>query len=255
MVSVYLCSTVPLPCLLGICMTDLIRLGQTGLNASRIHLNVAGHNISNAHTAGFSRQEAVQESRAAIARGAANIGTGTRLTDVRRHYSDYLSTAQRSSTSLASEAKAFLSHISRIDALLADAPLSISSGMQQFFSAVQAASKNPAGTPERQAVLSGAEGLTKRFNALESQLAAQSAECNQQVREVAGEINRLSTQIAGLNQSISSTDTPSNDLLDARDEALRQLSSLTGINALKQDNGSVNVLTPTTGARQPSEPP
>jgi len=221
-------------------MSNLISIGQSGLAASRGHLNVAGHNISNAHTPGFSRQQALQASRGEL---GSLIGAGTRLTDIRRHYNEYLTTAQRSSTSLASEAKTYLSQISAIDGLLADAPSSLSGGFQQFFSAVQAASKNPAGLPERQAILSEAEGLARRFKAIDSQLAEQAQQCYQQMRDVTIEINRLSTQIASINQSIASSGQVSPDLLDARDEALRQLAGFIGISTVQQDNGSVNVLT------------
>jgi len=221
-------------------MSNLINIGQSGLAASRGHLNVAGHNISNAHTPGFSRQQALQESRSSVSH---QIGSGTRLSDIRRHYNEYFTASQRSSTSLAAEAGAYLAQISAIDGLLADAPSSISGGLQQFFSAVQAASKNPAGLAERQSVLSEAEGLARRFKALDSQLAEQAQQHQQQMRDVAVEINRLSTQIASLNQSIASSGEASPDLLDARDEALRQLSGFIGISTVKQDNGSVNVLT------------
>ncbi|KXU38030.1 hypothetical protein AXE65_00485 [Ventosimonas gracilis] len=221
-------------------MSNLIHIGQSGLAASRGHLNVAGHNISNAHTPGFSRQQALQASRGEM---GTSMGSGTRLTDIRRHYNEYLTCAQRSSTSLATEASTYLAQISAIDGLLADAPSSISGGLQQFFSALQAASKNPAGLPERQGILSEAEALARRFNAIDSQLAEQAKQCHQQMRDVAGEINRLSTQIAALNQSIASSGEASPDLLDARDEALRQLSGFIGISTVKQDNGSVNVLT------------
>jgi len=221
-------------------MSNLIHIGQSGLAASRGHLNVAGHNISNAHTPGFSRQQALQASRGEI---GTVIGSGTRLSDIRRHYNEYLTTAQRSSTSLAAEAKTYLSQISAIDGLLADAPSSISGGLKQFFSALQAASKNPAGLAERQAILSEAEGLARRFKAIDSRLTEQTQQCHQQMHDVAGEINRLSTQIAALNQSIASSGEASPDVLDARDEALRQLAGFIGISTVKQDNGSLNVLT------------
>jgi len=221
-------------------MSNLISIGQSGIAASRGHLNVAGHNISNAHTPGFSRQQALQTSRGEM---GSLIGSGTRLTDIRRHYNDYLTTAQRSSTSLAAEAKTYLLQISAIDGLLADAPSSLSGGFQQFFSAITAASKNPAGLPERQAILSEAEGLARRFKAIDSQLAEQAQQCHQQMRDVTTEINRLSTQIASINQSIASSGQASPDLLDARDEALRQLAGFIGISTVQQDNGSLNVLT------------
>jgi len=221
-------------------MSNLISIGQSGLAASRGHLNVTGHNISNTHTPGFSRQQALQESRGWVSQ---QIGSGTRLSDIRRHYNEYFTASQRSSTSLATEASTYLAQISAIDGLLADAPSSISGGLQQFFSAVQAASKNPAGLAERQSVLSEAEGLARRFKALDSQLAEQAQQHHQQMRDVAVEINRLSTQIASLNQSIASSGEASPDLLDARDEALRELSGFIGISTVKQDNGSLNVLT------------
>ena len=44
-------------------MSSLLNIGLTGLNASQAYLNTTGHNIANAATPGFHRQNVTQETR------------------------------------------------------------------------------------------------------------------------------------------------------------------------------------------------
>ncbi|MFZ3182888.1 MAG: flagellar basal body protein, partial [Pseudomonas sp.] len=100
-------------------MADLLNIGLSGLSVNKTALAITGHNISNVKTPGFSRQEAVQATNAPQFSGAGYIGSGSTLVDVRRIYSDFLTTQVRSSTALNKDAESYLSQINQLDALLA----------------------------------------------------------------------------------------------------------------------------------------
>jgi len=218
-------------------MADLLSIGLSGLTASKTSLSVTGHNITNVNTPGFSRQDTVQSTRIPQFSGVGFIGTGTTLTDVRRTYNEFLTTQVRSSTALSSDVEAYKSQISQLDSLLAGSSTGLTAGMQNFFSALQTAAEDPANIPARQLVLSEAEGLSKRFNTVYDRLAEQNDFLNKQLSAVSDQVNELATSIASYNKAIASVSgSPPNDLLDAREEAVRQLSTYIGVTVVQQED-------------------
>ncbi|SFO82950.1 flagellar hook-associated protein FlgK [Ectopseudomonas composti] len=232
-------------------MADLLNIGLSGLAANKTSLAVTGHNIVNVNTPGFSRQETIQSTRTPQFSGAGYIGSGTTLTDVRRIYNEFLNTQVRSSTALNSDTKAYLSQINQLDSLLAGSTTGITPGLQKLFSALQTAAEDPANIPARQLALSEAEGLAKRFNTVYDRLYEQNAFINKQLSAVTDQVNQLATSIAGYNDAIAiaaSNGQAPNDLLDAREEAVRKLSEFVGVTVVPQDDSSYNLF---IGSGQP----
>jgi len=232
-------------------MADLLNIGLSGLAASKTQLSVTGHNITNVNTPGYTRQDAVQATRVPQFSGAGYIGSGTTLTDIRRSYSEFLTSQLRSSTALASDVAAYKSQIDQLDSLLAGSTTGITPSLQSFFAALQTAAEDPANIPARQLVLSEAEGLSRRFNTVYERLNEQNNFLNKQMVAVSDQVNRLATSVASLNNAIAvaaANGQQPNDLLDARDEAVRQLSTYIGVTVVPQDDSSYNLF---IGSGQP----
>lgn len=232
-------------------MADLLNIGLSGLSAAKTNLSVTGHNISNINTPGYTRQDTVQATRTPQFSGAGYIGSGTSLTDIRRSYNEFLTTQLRSSTALNSDVKAYKSQIDQLDGLLAGATTGVTPSLQALFSAMQTAAEDPANIPARQLVLAEAEGLTRRFNNIYDNITSQNSFINKQLVTTTDQINRLAQTVGSLNAAISSAGTNGqqpNDLLDARDEAVRQLSTYIGVTVVVQDDNSFNL---SIGSGQP----
>ncbi|VXC28236.1 Flagellar hook-associated protein flgK [Pseudomonas sp. 8BK] len=232
-------------------MADLLNIGLSGLAANKTSLAVTGHNITNVNTPGFSRQETVQATRIPQFSGAGYIGSGTTLVDVRRIYNEFLNTQVRSSTALNSDVQSYLGQINQLDSLLAGSTTGVNPGLQKVFAALQTAAEDPANIPARQLVLSEAEGLAKRFNTVYDRLYEQNAFINKQLSAVTDQVNQLATSIAGYNDAIAiaaSNGQQPNDLLDAREEAVRKLSTFIGVTVVAQDDSSYNLF---VGSGQP----
>ncbi|QSL93008.1 flagellar hook-associated protein FlgK [Ectopseudomonas toyotomiensis] len=232
-------------------MADLLNIGLSGLAANKTSLAVTGHNIVNVNTPGFSRQDTIQATRTPQFSGAGYIGSGTTLTDVRRIYNEFLTTQVRSSTALNSDTKAYLSQINQLDSLLAGSTTGVTPALQKLFSALQTAAEDPANVPARQLALSEAEGLAKRFNTVYDRLYEQNAFINKQLSAVTDQVNQLATSIAGYNDAIAiaaSNGQAPNDLLDAREEAVRKLSEFVGVTVVPQDDNTYNLF---IGSGQP----
>lgn len=232
-------------------MADLLSIGLSGLSANKTSLAVTGHNITNVNTPGFSRQDAVQATRNPQFSGAGYIGSGTTLVDIRRTYSEFLTAQVRSSTALSSDVEAYRGQIEQLDSLLAGTTTGITPSLQKFFSSLQTAAEDPANIPARQLVLSEAEGLARRFNTVSERITEQNSFINKQMVAVSDQVNRLATSIAGYNDAIAkaaANGQQPNDLLDAREEAVRQLSTYVGVTVVAQDDNSLNLF---VGSGQP----
>lgn len=230
-------------------MSGILSNAISGLQASQNALRTAGHNISNANTQGYSRQTVNYASRPEQIAGAAGyIGSGVTTVSIERVVSDFVSTQLRSDTSTFNQLSKFSLNLSKIDKLFAETSTGLSGALQSFFAAMQNGANDPSSTPARQLIVTEAHGLSDRFNNLAQRLADIEKSVNGEIRTVTAQVNSLASAIAGLNQSIgeavaSGGGNQPNDLLDKRDEALRQLSELVSVQVIKTSSGDFNVFT------------
>ncbi len=224
---------------------SLLSTGVTALNAAQLGLATTQHNISNANTAGFSRQSTVQATNVAMMTGAGAIGQGAHVATVVRSYSAVLQSQVDSAQSKSSQLDTYHSMIARIDNLLADSTSGISPVMAGFFQGVQDVAANPGLVSARQSMVSSAQALVTRFQTLENRLAELHDESNTQIRDTVGLINSYSKQIALFNEKIvalsaSGQHTP-NDLLDQRDQMVLELNKLVRVTTVQDSQGAINV--------------
>jgi flagellar hook-associated protein 1 FlgK len=225
--------------------SSIFEIGLTGLNAAQAGLNTTGHNIANAATAGFHRQNAIQSTQQPQQTGSGFFGKGVRVDTVLRTYSQFLENAVLQAQTQDSYLQAYQSQINQIDNLLADPNAGLSPALQSFFSAVQDVASNPASVPSRQSLISQAQALQSRFAAFSSRLADIRAGLNRQIADTTSQINTTAQDLAAINDQILTTQAsatqPPNDLLDKRDQLISDLNKLIKTSVVKDTNGSVSV--------------
>ena len=227
--------------------SSLLGIGISGLNAAQAGLSTTSHNISNASTPGFSRQNTVQTTVQPQYSGAGFLGQGTNIETVRRSYSSFLDTQLREANTQSAHLDTFLGQISNIDNLLSDASTGLTPAMNEFFSSVNTLSSNPADTPSRQQMLSSAQTLAGRYRDLSSQLDGLRSGANAGIAGAVNLINGQAVSIAQLNERIRTlqgSGQPPNDLLDQRDALMQDLASQIRVNVVQLADGTSNVFMP-----------
>lgn len=222
-------------------MANILSTGTSALLAFQRALSTVSHNVANINTPGYSRQRVDFEGRSPQFIGAGYVGRGTQITDVRR-VADELANARLidSGGELARlEQLATLS--GRVDRLMSEPTTGIAGVWSNFFDSVSALSSSASAPAERQNVLGQANALTARFQQLQGQFDRLSTEVDAGLSASAAEVNRLSGEIAQLNGRIGNAQTAPPDLLDRRDQMIRDLVGLTGGTAVQQDGGAMNV--------------
>ena len=226
--------------------TSILNIGVTALNAAQAGLATTSHNISNASTPGYTRQEAVQVSNLAMKTGAGYLGQGVHVATVQRIYSDFLTRQVTDAQSAASELDLYHTQASQIDNLLADSTAGLAPSLQNFFSGVNDLANNPADMAARQSMLSSSQSLVSQLQSLQSRLDQIRQGTEGQIKAGVDTINSYAKQIAKLNDSIAVAESanngqPANDLRDQRDQLVADLSKQIKTSVIEQSDGTFNV--------------
>ena len=217
---------------------SLSNIGISALLAAQQGLTTAGENIANINTEGYSRQRAENQNR---------LGGGTQVVNIRRLVDETINNQLVQNTSSANAASARAELSQNIADTLADPATGLSSAVDGFFGALQELSTDPGSALHRQVLVSQGEALSRRFQLLDGRLSDARESTNVTIRAAVNEVNRLSGAIAELNgQIIVSRDgiNSNNDLLDRRDQLIREVAESIEVRTVEQDDGSLNVLGP-----------
>lgn len=226
--------------------TSILSIGQSALSAAQVGISVTGHNIANASTPGYSRQEVVQRAAEAQNFGFGFLGQGAEVAQIRRAYNDIIAQQMNRAQSVSSSTSTYAAQMKQIDNMLADSTAGLSPSMQNFFASIQKLASNPSDAATRQAVLSSGQTIVNRFQMINSRLDEIRQGVNSQLQNDTKQVTSYATEIAKLNDYISKalgankTDVP-NDVMDKRDYLISEMNKLIKTEVVKQDDGSYNV--------------
>ncbi|MDR3415013.1 MAG: flagellar hook-associated protein FlgK [Nevskia sp.] len=226
--------------------TDLLGIGSSALLAYRTALDVVGQNIANASTPGYSRQNVDLQNRGGLVTPTGDLGTGVQVTSVQRLSNGYVQQQLVEDDSSYNRLNTFQTFSSQVDSTLSGSSSGLSTPLQGFFSAINTLTSGASSASTRQALIASGQTLTLSFNTLQQQLNDLDSQVSGSMSTTVGQINGYAQQLAKLNLSISQATATGdgqqpNDLLDQRDQLLRNISSDVGISSTTNADGSVNV--------------
>lgn len=226
-------------------MADMMNVALSGLRAFQKALDTTSHNIANVGTAGYSRQGVNLATQTPQGVGGLTTGSGVVITGISRNADDLLAAQMRRSSSSYSRLDAYASKAGDLNNLFASSTTGLSASLQKFTNALQGVANTPSSVSTRQVLLSEAQGLVTRLQTYETRLDEIETTINEQLRAEANSINAIAQNIADLNTQIArvsgSGNSAPNDLLDARDQQLAQLSTKVDTSVVTEANGTVNV--------------
>jgi flagellar hook-associated protein 1 FlgK len=227
-------------------MADLSSIGISALTAAQTGLLTTEHNIANASTPGYNRQQIVQAANTPLLTGSGFIGQGVNVSTVTRLYNDFLNTQLLQQQAQSSQLSTYYTQIQQINNVIADPTAGISPSLQNFFSAVSGVANDPSSAAARQTMLSSAQSLSSSFQSLNQLFNSMNTSVNGQIGSSVNNINSYAQQIAAINQNITvasagGSGQPPNDLLDQRDQLISQLNQEIKATVIKQTDGSYNV--------------
>jgi flagellar hook-associated protein 1 FlgK len=234
-----------------------------GLLAQQRMLDTAGHNIANASTTGYSRQEASLVASAAleipaggIAGGSgAHLGSGVDVQSFRRIRDQFVDLQYRAQNTNLGEWAARAGALDRAELSLSEpGENGINEQLSKFWDAWSNLSKSTGDqAPAKKALVEQAAGLADAFKTVRTQIELAKSQSYAEYADLSrpaapgdagGEVAQIAHDIAELNDTIkrfvTAGDMP-NDLLDRRDQLLDELSEFGQVSVDAQADGTIDV--------------
>ncbi len=232
-------------------MSSIASLGRmvSGLNASRRGLGVTSHNITNANTPGYIRQQLLQHDSQYTNIGSGGqlkqVGIGVTMTEIRQIRDEFSDRRYRSENSVLSYYKVKQETIGEIETIFGEPHgEALSKTLNDFWSQTQKLATNPSGIEERMAFIQSADVFVKQSNHIQDQLTEYQGNLDSQVRSTIRQVNSLTKEIQSLNESIAYYEIGrdnANDLRDQRNLLLDELSAIIDIQYREESDGRVIV--------------
>jgi flagellar hook-associated protein 1 len=231
-----------------------IQTSLRGLLAQQRALDVTGHNIANASTVGYTRQEAALAATTPLnvtAGGMANggmLGTGVDIQSYRRVRDQFLDLQYRGQSMQLGEQSTRSSGLQDVELAFAEpGDNGIANALDEFWGAWGDVTNSADSGAARQAVVDKARTLAQQINDLQANLAGarqRAADESSMTAGAGGEINQIGSDLALTLNAIRAaemTGAQPNDLYDRRDLLLEQLSSMAQVSVTPSPGGNVDV--------------
>lgn len=220
-------------------------------NALRVFqrgLEVTGHNIANVNTPGYSRQRMVLGTNrpdTVFGHQQYMVGTGVNVQTVMRVRNQFLDRQMNNATSEFGRFETLAMNLTQIEGAFPEpGDDGISAALNKFFDAWSALASSPNDPAARLQVQTAGQTLTHRVRNTYAAVQSQGTEIRREIDSTFTRIDDLTSQIAKLNEEIVARQAgggTANDLLDARDAAIAELSGLIPVQTHQQDDGMVTV--------------
>lgn len=224
-------------------LTVLFDIGKTGVLTYQKALEVVSHNIANAATEGYTRQDVIFENMPSGVISAQGVsGRGVKLSDIRRMYDSFIDLQLKTESSRSAYWNVLQNGMLRLENIFNDASdVALSNVINDFFNAWQELSQNPQGTTERSLLLDKANYLAQRINVSYKSLIDERYEVYQDSQNLVTQVNQYLDQINELNEKIAASP-GSLDAKDQRDNLVKQLNDIVQITYFEDNAGRYSIL-------------
>lgn len=218
----------------------------SGMFLARIALQTVSHNIANANTPGFSRQDVLVSARRPLNLSYGQLGRGVQIEQVRRLTDSFLQQKQRAQGARLESYAQIDSTLQEVEAILGSVSSDhLGASLTAFFNAWSDLATPPINSSLKQAVVSAAQAVVTDFRATASSLDDLERSLNDGLGREVTNLNSLLRQVADLNNQIlyvESASAAANDLRDQRDAAILEVSKLARVSVLERDDGTVDLV-------------
>jgi flagellar hook-associated protein 1 FlgK len=225
-------------------MSSLLNVGTRALLANQTALATTGQNIANAATPGYSRQSAVARQVPGQYTGGGYIGQGVEIATIERAHSEFLTRQAAQAQSVAAMDGTRADRLGALEDVFQPGASGLGAAVGEMLNAFSDVAGAPNDITARNVVLARADELAARFSSSQLQLDGLQRGVTSELGEAVSTINGLAGRIAALNEQIAraqgSGHTP-NDLLDQRDQMMRELGGQVQTTTLVADDGSLGV--------------
>ena len=230
-------------------VNSILDIGRLGLFAAQAALEIAGNNIANVNTEGYSRRTVSLEETMSIDYRPGQIGTGVVATEVIRHFDSFIEEEYISKSSYAERWDTLWQQMRGVENLFNESSVGgLNEALAQFWEDWQDLSLRPEDVATREALLGDTQNLLSAMHTVADDLVSLQAQMDEFIIQETANANDLISEIASLNGQIAAHDVPgqnnANSLIDRRSTLVRELASIMDLDII--DNGSGDYVVMTT---------
>jgi len=221
-------------------------IGLSGLGAAQKALDLIGNNIANASTEGYHLQEIVLSPAYTVQYGDIMLGGGVDIERVNRLIDTLLEQEILNQQSSLGQVECELYSLRTVENAFGE--LSSDSGLSatidEFFNALRDLTAHPTEVVWQSQAVTAADAMAGQFRGLVEFLSTLNTQIMFEAQNNVEQVNTLVSNIAALNHEIQRKEVAgaeANNLRDQRDQAIKELSELVGVETQAREFGVVDV--------------
>lgn len=225
-----------------------LETNKRGLFTQQSGLYTTGHNISNANTPGYSRQRVNMQATAGFPGVGLNtptmpgfLGTGVEAGSIQRIRDGFVDHQFRQESNKLGYWESRSKAISQMEDVLAEpSAYGLQQSLSDFWQSLQTLAANPENGGARAVVVQRGEAVADSFNYMHKSLSEIQTNLGKEIGVSTKKINTILEQIGSLNKQIAEVEPNGympNDLYDARDQLLDELSTYVPIETSYEKSG------------------
>lgn len=226
-------------------------VGATGMQASQYAMNTTAHNLTNAGTVGYSRQQVLLTDRAYTNIGNTPIGIkqeglGTRIADVRLVRDRFVDKLYRSEYGREMFYQTKYDVVAEVQNYFGEMEGSdFRTYMNNLWTSAQELQKESNSIVTRSSYIASAVTFAEQANEIYKELTTYQKNLNAEIQEQVDKINEIADKIYDLNYKIVMVEASgvesANDFRDQRDSLLDELGGLASMSYKENGDGGVDV--------------
>jgi flagellar hook-associated protein 1 len=223
---------------------SLLNVGARALLANQVALQTAGHNIANVNTPGYSRQTVVLQTVQGQFTGGGYIGQGVDVQTILRNQSELLTRQSATAGSVQSSDIVRAERLRQLQEVFSGGTAGLGAAINDMMNAFSDVVSAPTDITARTVVLTRMDETASRMRSAADRINEIQYTVTEQLHSSVAAVNSLAQQMASVNEQIARAkgngQTP-NDLLDQRDQIIRDINQYVQTTQIPADDGTVGL--------------
>lgn len=220
-------------------LLDSLTSTARSLSTARLGLEVAGQNLANINTEGYSRRTLVLAEVPPVEHLGA--GRGVEVIGIQAHRDELVLTRLWNEQQRFQFGQAMTDGLREVEAAVGLAGQSLDASLGAFFDGFKTLADDPTSVTGRENAVRQGQQLMLAFHELSARLVDARRGADTSVVAAVDEVNDLARRVADLNEGIAAGGPDVESLRDARDETIARLRQIADVGVTRNTDGSVSL--------------
>ncbi|MDD2608136.1 MAG: flagellar hook-associated protein FlgK [Giesbergeria sp.] len=223
---------------------SLLNVGARALQVNQTAIQTAGHNIANVNTEGYSRQTVSLRTMPSHSTIDGYIGTGVDVDGILRNHSELLTRQASAAASVQAGDAVRLDRLKQLQDVFTGGTSGLGAAINDMMNALSDVVNAPNDLTARGVVLTRMDETAKRMRDASGRMDEIAATVDYQTQNGVNVVNNLAKDMAEVNRQITlarGKGQQANDLLDRRDQLIRDINQYVQTSQVAADDGSVTL--------------